>query len=96
MASPQQDLERLRTYLKRRNYAAHTIDSDTLDLQFFFAAKAGPPATVTHLDVEQFVAQQHEHGFRPTTLNRRLYASLADPLWVLGAAATPSGQRAKP
>jgi len=74
MASPQQDIERFRAYLKRRNYAAHTIDSYTLDLQLCFAAKEGPPATVTHLDVEQFVAQQHEHGLRPTTLNRRLYA----------------------
>jgi site-specific recombinase XerD len=74
MASPQQDIERFRAYLKRRNYAAHTIDNYTLDLQLFFAAKEGPPATVTHLDVEQFVAQQHEHGLSPTTLNRRLYA----------------------
>ena len=74
MASPQQDIERFRAYLKRRNYAAHTIDNYTLDLQLFFAAKEEPPATVTHLDVEQFVAQQHEHGLSPTTLNRRLYA----------------------
>jgi site-specific recombinase XerD len=74
MASPQQDIEHFRVYLRRRNYAVHTIDSYTLDLQVFFAEKEGPPATVTYLDVEQFVAQQHAQGLRPTTLNRRLYA----------------------
>jgi site-specific recombinase XerD len=77
MASPQHHIERFRAYLKRRNYAAHTIESYTLDLQLFFAAKEGPPATVTHLDVEQFVAQQHAQGLRPTTLNRRLYSRFA-------------------
>src|SRR6266436_5531452 len=74
MASPQQDIERFRAYLRRRNYATHTIDSYTLDLQLFFAEKESPPATVTHRDVEQFVTQQHERGLSPTTLNRRLYA----------------------
>ena len=74
MASAQQDIERFGAYLRRRNYATHTIDSYTLDLRLFFVDKDGPPATVTHRDVEQFVTQQHDQGLSPTTLNRRLYA----------------------
>ena len=74
MASAQQDIERFGAYLRRRNYATHTIDSYTLDLRLFFVDKEGPPATVTHRDVEQFVTQQHDQGLSPTTLNRRLYA----------------------
>ena len=74
MASAQQDIERFGAYLRRRNYAAHTIESYTLDLRLFFVDKDGPPATVTHRDVEQFVTQQHDQGLSPTTLNRRLYA----------------------
>ena len=74
MASAQQDIERFGAYLRRRNYATHTIDNYTLDLRLFFVDKDGPPATVTHRDVEQFVTQQHAQGLSPTTLNRRLYA----------------------
>jgi len=74
MATPQQDIERFGAYLTRRNYARHTIESYTLDLQLFFAATARPAATVTHLDIEQFAAQQHAQGLTPTTLNRRLFA----------------------
>jgi len=74
MATPQQDIERFGAYLTRRNYAAHTIESYTLDLQLFFADKDRPSATVTHVDVEQFAAQQHAQGLTPTTLNRHLFA----------------------
>ena len=74
MASAQQDIERFGAYLKRRNYAANTIDSYTLDLRLFFVDKDKPPATITHRDVELFVTQQHDQGRSPTTLNRRLYA----------------------
>jgi site-specific recombinase XerD len=66
MASAQQDIERFGAYLRRRNYAAHTIDSYTLDLRLFFVDKDGPPATVTHRDVEQFVTQQHDQGLSST------------------------------
>src|SRR6266852_129395 len=74
MATPQQDIERFGAYLTRRNYAVHTIESYTLDLQLFFADKDRPAATVTHVDVEQFAAQQHAQALTPTTLNRRLFA----------------------
>jgi len=74
MARAQQDIERFGAYLRRRNYAVHTINSYTLDLHLFFVDKDGPPATITHRDVEQFVTQQHDQGLSPTTLNRRLYA----------------------
>ena len=79
MAAPQQDIERFGAYLTRRNYAVHTIESYTfesytLDLQLFFADKDRPAATVTHVDVEQFAAQQHAQALTPTTLNRRLFA----------------------
>ncbi len=67
-------IARFGAYLKRRNYAAHTIASYTFDLQLFFADQDGPPATVTHRAIEQFVQHQHEQGLTATTLNRRLYA----------------------
>ncbi len=74
MPTPQRDIERFSAYLRRRNYAAHTITNYTLDLQVFFADKERPAATVTHRDIEQFVAQQHAQGLSPNTRNRRLYA----------------------
>jgi site-specific recombinase XerD len=74
MARPQTDIKRFHDYLTRRNYAAHTVENYTLDLQLFFADKKRPAASVTHQDIEQFVEQQHARGLRPTTLNRRLHA----------------------
>ena len=67
-------IERFGAYLKRRHYAAETLTNYTLDLQLFFANHEGPPATVTHLDIERFLQHQHEKALEPTTINRRLYA----------------------
>ena len=74
MARPQTDIKRFGAYLKRRNYAAHTLANYTLDLELFFADVNRPAATVTHQDIECFVEQQHARGLSPSTLNRRLYA----------------------
>ncbi len=67
-------ITRFRTYLQRRHYSGHTLDSYSLDLQIFFAQCQQPVETVTYRDVEQFLTQQHEQGLAPTTINRRLHA----------------------
>jgi site-specific recombinase XerD len=96
MATPQQDIERFGASLTRRNYAPQTIASYTLDLQLFFAVTGRSAVTVTHRDVEQFVAQQHAQGLAPTTLNRRLCALkhffefLVEHKHVLGNPVKPS------
>ncbi|MEE9148516.1 MAG: tyrosine-type recombinase/integrase [Candidatus Tectomicrobia bacterium] len=67
-------ITQFRTYLQRRHYSVHTLDSYRFDLQLFFAQCQQPVETVTYRDVEQFLTQQHAQGMAPTTINRRLYA----------------------
>ncbi len=74
MAQPQADIKRFGAYLKRRNYAAHTLENYTLDLQLFFAEIDHPVATVSHQDIERFVENQYAKSLAPTTMNRRLHA----------------------
>ena len=74
MSRADQAIKRFGAYLKRRNYAAHTIESYTLDLHLFFADHDGPPATITYRDIEAFIEKQQEQGLAPTTRNRRLHA----------------------
>ena len=40
-------VQHFRDYLQRRHYAPHTLDSDPLDLQVFFAASALPPEGIS-------------------------------------------------
>jgi site-specific recombinase XerD len=74
MAQPQADIQRFRAYLQRRNYATHTLESYTLDLELFFAGLQRPAATISHQDIEHFVERQHAQGLAPATMNRRLHA----------------------
>lgn len=67
-------IKRFGAYLKRRNYAALTIEHYTLDLHLFFADHQGPPATISHRDIEAFLDKQQARELAPTTCNRRLYA----------------------
>jgi site-specific recombinase XerD len=67
-------MDRFRTYLERRQFSAHTIASDTLDLRLFFTAVAVPLAHVSFREVDQFVEHQHQHGRSWATINRRLNA----------------------
>ncbi len=85
-----------RTYLQRRHYSEHTVESYSLDLQLFFAQCQQPVETVTYREVEQFLTQQHEQGLAPTTINRRLHAlkhffdDLLETRQVLGNPVKPS------
>ena len=67
-------IERFSAYLKRRNYAAHTIVNYTLDLRLFFAAQTAAPAQITYREIDAFVDKQLEQGLAATTRNRRLHA----------------------
>jgi site-specific recombinase XerD len=67
-------VQHLRAYLQRRNYAAHTLDNYTLDLQLFFTRVEKPLHDISFREIEQFIDQQPQHGLAPTTINRRLYA----------------------
>jgi site-specific recombinase XerD len=61
-------------YLQRRNYAAHTVDRYTLDLQLFSAHLDKPLAKISFRDIERFMDQQHQQHLTPAPINRRVYA----------------------
>ena len=67
-------IQQFRAYLQRRNYAAHTLDSYTLDLQVFFADVDTPLTRISFREVERFLETQRQQGLAPPTINRRLYA----------------------
>ncbi len=71
---PHTAIAHFRAYLQRRNYARHTVESYTLDLQLFLAAIDRPLATVAFRDVERFLEGQHQQGLAATTIHRRLHA----------------------
>ncbi|MBI3328011.1 MAG: tyrosine-type recombinase/integrase [Nitrospinae bacterium] len=67
-------IEQFRAYLERRNYAPHTLDSDPLDLQVFFATSAQPPEGISFREIDRCIEAQQQQGLSPATINRRLYA----------------------
>lgn len=69
-----QVIQQFRVYLQRRNYAAHTLDSYTLDLRVCFAGIEPPLERVSFREVERLIDRQHHQGLAPATINRRLYA----------------------
>jgi site-specific recombinase XerC len=69
----QSALDRLRTYLERRQCSAHTVASYTIDLRLFFAASTVPFAQSSYCAVERFVEHQHQQGRAWATINRRLH-----------------------
>jgi site-specific recombinase XerD len=89
-------LDRLRLYLERRQFSAHTIVRYSLDLRLFFTAVAVPLAQVSFREIDQCVDQQHQHGRAWATTNRRLNALkhffdfCLDQPWVGGNPVKPS------
>src|SRR5919197_1257259 len=73
-------IQQFRAYLQRRNYAAHTLDSYTLDLQVFFADVDTPLTRISFREVERFLETQRQQGLAPPTINRRLFAQIQHPL----------------
>jgi site-specific recombinase XerD len=71
------EIERFVNWVRRRSPNAHTWQDYRCDLRFF-AESVGdrPPAAITFQNVDVFVSQQQEKGFKPATINRRL-ASIA-------------------
>jgi site-specific recombinase XerD len=60
-------------WVRRRSPKAHTWQDYRCDLHFFLETVGDrPPAQITFRDVDRFISQQVEKGFKPTTLNRRL------------------------
>jgi site-specific recombinase XerD len=67
-------IDRFQAYLERRQFSAHTVASDTIDVRLFFADVTAPLAQVSFREVDQFVERQHEHHRAWATINRRLNA----------------------
>jgi site-specific recombinase XerC len=67
-------IDQLRAYLERRQFSAHTIARDPLDLHLCCRAAAGPLAQVSCRAVDPCVAWQLQHGRSWATMNRRLNA----------------------
>jgi len=71
------EIERFVNWVRRRSPAAHTWRDYRCDLACFVQVVGDrPPNKITFHDVDQFIADQTEKGFKPTTINRRL-ASIA-------------------
>ena len=60
-------------YLKIRNYSEHTQIHYKSDLKLFKEKTVKPWQEITKQDLSNFVVHQVENGFRPATINRRLY-----------------------
>jgi len=63
-----------RRYLKRRDYAPHTIRCYLNDLAHFLQFVAQPVSQVTPADVERYIEAQQGQGLAATSINRRLSA----------------------
>jgi site-specific recombinase XerD len=62
------EIESFVNWLRRRNPQARTWRDYSYDLKQFAAAVGDrPPATNTFHDLDRFVAQQAERGFKPAT-----------------------------
>lgn len=71
------EIERFVNWVRRRSPEAHTWRDYRCDLNFFAASVGDRPlGDVTFRDVDRFIAEQSEKGFKPATINRRL-ASIA-------------------
>jgi site-specific recombinase XerD len=72
------EIERFVNWVRRRSPEARTWRDYGYDLHFFVQVVGDrPPREVTFRDVDKFVGQQSEQGFKPTTINRRLAAIVA-------------------
>lgn len=72
------EIERFVNWVRRRSPDAHTWQDYRCDLNFFVASVGDrPPGEITFREVDQFITEQSEKGFKPTTINRRLAAIAA-------------------
>ncbi len=72
------EIERFVNWTRRRSPEAHTWRDYRCDLHFFLEAVGDrPPGEITFHDVDQFICQQSELGFKPATINRRLAAVIS-------------------
>jgi site-specific recombinase XerD len=72
------EIDRFVKWVRRRSPDAHTWRDYRCDLQFFMESVGDrPPGQVTFREVDAFIAQQAEQGFKPTTINRRLAAVIS-------------------
>ncbi|PKO11546.1 MAG: hypothetical protein CVU39_28695 [Chloroflexi bacterium HGW-Chloroflexi-10] len=72
------EIERFVNWVRRRSPEARTWRDYGYDLHFFVQVVGDrPPREVTFREVDKFVGQQSEQGFKPTTINRRLAAIVA-------------------
>jgi integrase/recombinase XerD len=71
-------IEEFVNWIHRRNAEARTWRDYRGDLKQFVAVVGDcAPGAVTFREIDRFVAQQQERGFKPATVNRRLAAILA-------------------
>jgi site-specific recombinase XerD len=69
------EIERFVNWVRRRSPEAHTWRDYRCDLRFFAEVVGDrPPNQITFREVDRFVSQQSERGFKATTINRRLAA----------------------
>jgi site-specific recombinase XerD len=67
------EIERFVNWVRRRSPNAHTWQDYRCDLNFFLESVGDrPPNAITFREVDQFICEQVEKGFKPTTINRRL------------------------
>jgi len=67
------EIERFVNWTRRRNPEAHTWRDYRCDLKFFVEVIGDrPPGEISFRDIDRFIAQQSEKGFKPSTINRRL------------------------
>ena len=72
------EIERFVNWMHRRNPEARTWRDYGYDLKQFAAVVGDrPPGSITLHDVDRFVTQQANRGFKPATINRRLAAIMS-------------------
>jgi len=72
------EIERFVNWVHRRNPQARTWKDYGYDLRFFTEAVGDrPPGEITFQDIDRFIAQQGQRGFKATTINRRLAAVMS-------------------
>ena len=72
------EIERFVNWMRRRNPEARTWRDYSYDLKQFVAIVGDwPPGSITIHDVDRFVTQQADRGFKPATINRRLAAIMS-------------------
>jgi len=72
------EIERFVNWMRRRNPVARTWKDYGYDLhQFAVSVKFRPPKMISYQDIDHFVCEQLNEGFKSTTINRRLAAILS-------------------